>query len=298
MNSMMTAPAMAATIAPGTAYWSALAALVRVPTSQPAPTPVRATWPMPSPSRESRRCTRNVPTTGATSPTSTATRIERCAMGEERRSRTLMSPPHRVVGGCELGILRLIEGFVVVGDLVEGVLGFVHVHGNPVDHHAFVGDRSLLDRHCPGDDVSERAQVVQHEDDGAPLSGEVAEECGELLFAFFVDAGGWFVEHEQFRVAHECSGDRHALGLPARKRRDGVLRAVLQPHGRQRALHRRAGARIAQPGGGEQARAYEFARGWRHPGGCEDALGHVTEFAPGHLRTGARGEPEEVRGTG
>src|SRR5690625_7295625 len=105
---------------------------------------------MPSPSRERRRCTRKVPTTGATSPTSTATRIERWAMGEARRSRTLTSPPHRVVGGRELGVGRLVEGFVVVGDLVEGIFGFVHVHGNPVDHHAFVGDRALLDRHRPG----------------------------------------------------------------------------------------------------------------------------------------------------
>src|SRR5690625_6671087 len=107
---------------------------------------------MPSPSRESRRCTRKVPTTGATSPTSRATRIERWAMGEERRSRTLTSPPHRVVGGRELGIGRLVEGFVVVGDLVEGIVGVVHVHRNAVDHHALVSDRSLLDRHRPGED--------------------------------------------------------------------------------------------------------------------------------------------------
>src|SRR5699024_7786277 len=145
-SSMTTAATTAATSAVHTG---------ELPVKIPTPTPARATWPMPSPMSDMRRCTRKNPTSGAATPTRRAASSASRMKSSARRSSTgLTCAAERV--GAERPRVRVVEG-VVVPVLVPV--------GEPLGR-AVVGDVAGLDDDGRGDEVAERGELVGDDDEG------------------------------------------------------------------------------------------------------------------------------------
>src|SRR3712207_876910 len=150
---MRTAPTTAATSAVPTG-----AVEVRTPIA----TPVRATCPRPSPSSESRRCTRKTPTAGATRPTISEASSARCM---KPYSRTSTSAP------SVRGHPGLVQA-VPAGGRQPGALGVVVPVGRRLGpgtgQRPVVGDPAVVDDDRPGEDAGQRCGLVRDDQQRGP----------------------------------------------------------------------------------------------------------------------------------
>ena len=234
--------------------------------SRPRPTPVSAMWPMPSPSRASRRCTMNVPTAGAATPTSTA------AISARRRKSYDRSSIMTAGRGSSAGACGCTWSWP----------GRAH---SPCGtrRHALVHDPAGVQDDRAGDQRLQRPQLVGDEHDRTALADQVAERGGERLLAAGVDAGRRLVHDEGVGLAGEGARDQHALLLAAGQLLRGVAGAVGHADRPQRAVHGRAvgGRGRAEPRlPRDPARGDDLAYGRRHPAADRQALRDVPDALP------------------
>src|SRR2546430_7174577 len=149
----------------------------------PSATPRKATCPIPSPIRLSRRCTRKKPTAGARSPT------------------TMPAPnASRMNSRSSMGVRG------VVPDTRQGRRG-------PVEHDP------LPNQDDPLDEVLDRAELVRYVEDRHPeLVAQPHEQRRDRLLSLDVDARGRLVDREQLRLSGQRLRDERALLLTAGKR--------------------------------------------------------------------------------
>src|SRR3712207_3294481 len=163
---MRTAPSTAATSAVPTG-----AVEVRTPIA----TPVSATCPRPSPSRDSRRCTRKTPTAGATRPTISDASSARCMKPYSRTSTSAPSVrrhPRLVLPVPPRGRQTRVLGVVVpVGTgLAPGPR-----------ERAVVGDAPVVDDDRAGEDAGQRGGLVGHDQQGGPGGRDVGQDGGQRV---------------------------------------------------------------------------------------------------------------------
>src|SRR5947207_2798507 len=175
-------------------------------------TPARATWPIPSPIRLSRRWTRKKPTAGASSPTTVPlAKASRMNSGSRMDMR-------RVVPGC-----RQLRGRAVEDD-------------------------RAADEHQPVDVGLDSAELMRDVEDRRPeLFVELLEELGERSLRLDVDPGGRLVEHEHLRLAGERLRDECSLLLATRQPRQRPRRERRQPHASDRLVDDGSVGRAEQP---------------------------------------------------
>lgn len=75
---------------------------------------------------------------------------------------------------------------------------------------------------------SDQSDVVRCNDDGRSQSVQRAEQMHQTLSHLCVDVAGWFVRHQQFRLADHCAGNCNPLLLTARERRWAGARPIGQ----------------------------------------------------------------------
>src|SRR6476620_2313155 len=139
-------------------------------------TPAKATWPMPSPTRLRRRCTRKKPTAGASSPTTIP-----APKASRMNSRSSM----------------YVRG--VVPDTGQG-------RRRPVE------DDPAANEHDPLDEALDGAELVRDvEDRHLELAAQALQQRRDRILRFDVDASGGLVQHEQLRIGRQRLGDERAL---------------------------------------------------------------------------------------
>src|SRR5919108_5065965 len=187
------------------------AAIIAVTTGEvanrnPAATPAKATWPMPSPMSERRRCTKKMPIAGAVTPTRAAASRARCMKSYWSTPRTLTrsSRLHYPVEARRLGFGHVMR---MVGVRILGA------------RRAVVGDAPGLEHDRPGDQVAQRAEGVGHEEHGHPRLLQGLEGLGEAPLAGHVHARDRLVQHEDVGLDGQGPGDQHSLLLTAGQRR-------------------------------------------------------------------------------
>jgi hypothetical protein len=74
-------------------------------------------------------------------------------------------------------------------------------------------DNSAFIEHQNSGRLAYRQQVVGHDDAGAPAS-EPEERLHDSLAGFRIKPGGWFIQQQDWRTTHHCSGNSDALALP------------------------------------------------------------------------------------
>src|SRR5665647_3359280 len=156
-SSITTAATTANAMAVRTGAW-----FVKTPTA----TPASATWPMPSPMRDSRRWTRKTPTIGAARPTRNAATSARCMKSWVRISGTAASGQaiQRSGGGRRRGsrVVVVVMFVAVVLDVVgHGIMPPVVLRGRAVE-----GDPASVELDDPAEDAAQCAQLVGDDEHG------------------------------------------------------------------------------------------------------------------------------------
>src|SRR5687767_11823999 len=191
---MTTAPMTAATRAVATGHTSS---------NRPAATPAKATWPMPSPSRASRRCTRNTPIDGADAPTASPATRASCMYS---RSKGYGSGSGHI--SVPFQPEREVLGVDAEADAGGGKRGGRAVEGHP----------ALAQHDHPIEVVGDGTQLVRDEQDGRAVVGdEVDQRVAEAALRLGVHPRHGLVEHEEVGLGHQRLGDERALLLPARQ---------------------------------------------------------------------------------
>src|SRR6476659_3510063 len=139
-------------------------------------TPANATWPMPSPTRLRRRCTRKKPTAGASKPT------------------TMPAPnASRMNSRSSMGVRR------VVPDTGQG-------RRRPVE------DDAAADEDDPLDEPLDRAEFVGDvENRHLELAAQPLQQRCDRVLCLDVDTGRGLVQHEQLRIRGQRLRDVRAL---------------------------------------------------------------------------------------
>ena len=78
-----------------------------------------------------------------------------------------------------------------------------------------VGDDAAVEAHDAGEVYGHGVDFVGGEDDGDAGVVEVVEEVHDIVAGFDIDAGGGFVQEEEFGAADEGAGEEDALLLSA-----------------------------------------------------------------------------------
>src|SRR5918996_2367746 len=168
-----------------------------IPKRRPAATPMKTTWPIPSPINAKRLWTRNIPTEGVANPTSAPARSARLMNSRVRKS---MSRPAIRVGMMRMGVL-----------LEQGTR-----------RRAVVDDHTPLQNYGALRQWFHRAQSVRNEQDrGTPLV-QLLESHRERLLVCEVHARNRLVHHEDGRIGGKSACDQDPLLLATRERFDAI----------------------------------------------------------------------------
>ena len=143
-------------------------------------------------------------------------------------------------------------------------------HPPPAEHHG------------PVDQGRQRPGLVQHDQDCSALGQQGVQQPGQHLLVFQIDAGGRFVEDEQFRGAGQGAGDQRPLMLAAGQMGHVVAGPIAQTDQLERPAYgpvvgvpgRHERSPLGQPSGGDHLADLGARQGTRGP------LGYVADPRP------------------
>ena len=208
-----------------------------------------ATWPIPSPSRASRRCTRKVPIAGAALAGEQGREQGLCMKSWPRRStssaRLIGRPPAGRATSCRGADVRHV---VVPG--VDGVVVAVHVLVR--ERWSVVRDPAVTHRPRSTSGSSGPRLVGDQDDRGAAPTGCAARRPAPAGWAG--RRPRWARRGRTGRLARERARDEHPLLLPAGERGDAVSSLVAEADDLERVVDGRpvgASGRTQQAAAGE-----------------------------------------------
>ncbi len=74
---------------------------------------------------------------------------------------------------------------------------------------------------------------MRDDDDGGAFNGQTAQDREEAIYLAQTEDGGWFIEQQQARAAHQRFGDLEPLALAEREMPNGILNFGQQPQASQ-----------------------------------------------------------------